>query len=79
MKQINTLYRMLLLLSVALCGLGVEAQTYGNQYSSTALEKVDASVESVSTNGGGSYTSYVTDGNENTMWKIQVQIITLML
>lgn len=69
MKQINTLYRMLLLLSVALCGLGVEAQTYGNQYSSTALEKVDASVESVSTNGGGSYTSYVTDGNENTMWK----------
>ena len=69
MKYINSLYRLFLLLSVAFCGLGVEAQTYGNQYSSTALEKVDASVESVSTNGGGSYTSYVTDGNENTMWK----------
>lgn len=57
------------MLSVAFCGLDIEAQTYGDQYSSTALEKVDASVQEVSSNGGGSYTSYVTDGNENTMWK----------
>lgn len=69
MKYINSLYRLFLLLSVAFCGLDIEAQTYGDQYSSTALEKVDASVQEVSSNGGGSYTSYVTDGNENTMWK----------
>lgn len=69
MKYINSLYRLFLLLSVAFCGLDIEAQTYGDQYSSTALEKVDASVQKVSSNGGGSYTSYVTDGNENTMWK----------
>lgn len=69
MKYINSLYRLFLLLSVAFSGLDIEAQTYGDQYSSTALEKVDASVQEVSSNGGGSYTSYVTDGNENTMWK----------
>lgn len=69
MKYINSLYRLFLLLSVAFCGLDIEAQTYGDQYSSTALEKVDASVQEVSSNGDGSYTSYVTDGNENTMWK----------
>lgn len=69
MKYINSLYRLFLLLSVAFCGLDIEAQTYGDQYSSTALEKVDASVQEVSSNGGGSYTSYVTEGNENTMWK----------
>lgn len=69
MKYINSLYRLFLLLSVAFCGLDIEAQTYGDQYSSTALEKVDASVQEVSSNGGGSNTSYVTDGNENTMWK----------
>lgn len=69
MKYINSLYRLFLLLSVAFCGLDIEAQTYGDQYSSTALEKVGASVQKVSSNGGGSYTSYVTDGNETTMWK----------
>lgn len=69
MKYINSLYRLFLLLSVAFCGLDIEAQTYGNHYSSTALEKVGASVEKVSSNGGGSYTSYVTDKDENSMWK----------
>lgn len=69
MKYINTLHRVLLLLGVAFFGLGVEAQTTGDQYSSETFSKVNVSVARVSSNGGGSETQYAADNNESTMWK----------